>query len=117
MQSKNYHLATLVSVVFKVLAWLWMVAAVVGAANAGTAANDFGANGASQAAVVASILAGGAVLACATAFFGYVLSLLRDIAKNTESRHYTSGSYQLGAAPTPPAGTRITQQVSRYPSR
>ena len=114
MQSKNYHLATLVSVLFKVLAWLWIIAAVVGAVNARAAANDFGASGASQAAVVASILAGGAALACATAFFGYVVSLLRDIARNTDSRQYTSGSYQLGAAPTPPAGTRITQPVSRY---
>lgn len=86
MHRKNYGMATIVSVVFKVVAWLWILGALIAAANAQSAANDLGANSTSQGAVVFVILAGGAVLACTTAFFGYVISLLRDIARNGETR-------------------------------
>ncbi|HTW10207.1 MAG TPA: hypothetical protein VME46_22075 [Acidimicrobiales bacterium] len=82
MHQKHYGMATVVSVVFKVIAWLWVIAAIVGAANAGAAANDLGANGASQGGAIFAVLAGGAVLACTSAFFGYVISLLRDVARN-----------------------------------
>ena len=115
MHRKNYWLATTVSVVFKVIAWLWVISAVVAAANAGSAANNVGASGASQGGIVFVILAGGAVLACTSAFFGYVISLLRDIARNGESRSNHPASYQWGAPPVPAGSGPATQQFGQYP--
>ena len=65
--TKNYGMATVVATVFKVVAWLWLLAAIVTALNARAAANDLGTNAASQGAVVASIFAGGVLLACTSA--------------------------------------------------
>ena len=49
--TKNYGMATVVATVFKVVAWLWLLAAIVTALNARAAANDLGTNAASQGAV------------------------------------------------------------------
>jgi hypothetical protein len=92
VHQKNYWMATTVSVVFKLVAWLWVIGAVLAASNAGNAANNIGASGASQGGIVFVILAGGAVLACTSAIFGYVISLLRDIARNGETRPYLPAS-------------------------
>jgi len=111
---KNYWMATTVSVVFKIVAWLWVIGAVIAATNAGNAANNIGASGASQGGIVFVILAGGAVLACTSAFFGYVISLLRDIARNGESTPNVPASYQWGASPVPAGSGPGTQQMGPY---
>ena len=45
---------------------------------------DLNANPDQQGAIVVAILVVGIGLACWSAFFGYVISLLRDVAQNTE---------------------------------
>jgi hypothetical protein len=98
---KSYWMATVVSTVFKLLAWLWVIGAAVAAGKAGAAANDLGASGATGGGALFVILAGGAVLACTSAFFGYVLSLLRDIACNGEDRVQSPCALPVGGARGP----------------
>jgi hypothetical protein len=111
---KSYWMATVVSVVFKVLSWIWVISSVVAAGKAGVAANDLGASGATEGGAVFVILAGGAVLACTSAFFGYVISLLRDIARNGENRTNPPAPYQWGAPAAPILSGPPTQQLSPY---
>ncbi len=83
-RTKNYGMATAVSVVFKTLAWGWLIATIFAATNGRQDAIDLNANPDQQGAIVVAILVVGIGLACWSAFFGYVISLLRDVAQNTE---------------------------------
>gem|GEM_PF-6013646 len=81
---RSYRGAKVVSVVFKIVAWLVIVGGMAGAVVTGRALHHSGSTTGHVAAVGIGIGAGSILTAAAFAFFAYVLDLLIDIASNTD---------------------------------
>ena len=78
--SKRYYGASIIGGIFKGLAIIWIIAGVY-------AASELNKQGITTNYQIAAV-AGGVVAAAWCAFFGYVVSLLRDIAMNGD--HYAN---------------------------
>ena len=83
---RPYRGAKVVSVVFKIVAWLVIVGGIAGAVVTSRDLHHSGATTGHVAAVGIGIGAGSILTAAAFAFFAYVLDLLIDIASNTDGR-------------------------------
>ena len=85
-------MVVLVAEVFKIVSLLILILGIIAAVNATSVENQFGASTSTQSGTVVYILAATAVASSVTAFFGYVLTLLRGIYLNT---HLASTSSSL----------------------
>lgn len=88
--SKHYYGASVVAGIFKGLAIIWMIAGVYAASE--LSKHGLGAN------YQIGAISGGVVLGAWCAFFGYVISLLRNIAMNGD-RQANSGQRQQWQPP------------------
>ena len=83
---RSYRGTKVVSVVFKIVAWLVIVGGIIGAVVTSRALHHSGATTSHVVSVGIGIGAGSILTAAAFAFFAYVLDLLIDIASSTDRR-------------------------------